>query len=98
MRAFLSIAIIGFSLATAHAEPQAHPQPQAPGPPVSTLRSDADRVICRDRMATGSRLAYARDCHTRAEWDFITRSSQDFTTGIQQRSFELNNPPGGGGH
>ncbi|HSC18446.1 MAG TPA: hypothetical protein VLC74_05985 [Rhizomicrobium sp.] len=96
MRAFLSIAIIGFSLATAHAEPQA--QPQAPGPPASAQRSDADRVICRNRMATGSRLAYARDCHTRAEWDFITRSSQDFTTGIQQRSFELNNPPGGGGH
>jgi len=49
-------------------------------------------------MATGSRLSYARDCHTKAEWDFITRSSQDFANGIQQRSFELNKPPGGGGH
>lgn len=96
MRAFLSIAIIGFSLATAHAEPQA--QPQAAASPASAPPSNADRVICRNRMATGSRLAYARDCHTRAEWDFITRSSQDFTNGIQQRSFELNNPPGGGGH
>ena len=55
-------------------------------------------VICRNRIATGSRLAYARDCHTRAEWDVITRSSQDFINTIQKRALNSNNPPGAAGH
>jgi hypothetical protein len=54
-------------------------------------------VVCKDRVATGSRLAYARDCHTRAEWESIARDAQDYAQGIQLHGFNLNNCPVGTG-
>jgi hypothetical protein len=65
--------------------------PSAPSQP------DPNKVICQDRIVTGSRLAYARDCHTQAEWDVIKRASKDYLEGIQQRALERNQIPGPGG-
>jgi len=59
--------------------------------------ADANEIICKSRIATGSRLAYARDCHTRAEWDTIAREAQEYAQGIQLHGFNLNNCPIGNG-
>jgi len=80
------------AVAGARADPPGAP-PTAPAP-----APDANRIICQDRIATGSRLAYARDCHTQAEWDVIRRSSQDYINTIEKRALNTNNPPGAAGH
>jgi len=90
MRTLVSLAIAGIGVAISYGDPQTTGTPKAP-------QSDPNRIICQDRIATGSRLAYARDCHTQAEWDLIKRSSRDYLQGIQQRALEKNQIPGGGG-
>jgi len=86
--------LFGAALSSAAlAQPSAiAPGPNAPAAPSSQL-PNPEEVICKNRVATGSRLAYARDCHTRAEWQTISRTAQDFTQGIQLRGFNLNNCP-----
>lgn len=73
--------------------------PAVPGAPSASRNTpDPNELICHDRIATGSRLAYARDCHTRAEWAIITRSSRDFLNTIERNQLTSNNPPRAGGH
>jgi cytochrome c5 len=51
-------------------------------------------MICRDRVATGSRLSYARDCHTRAEWEMIVRESREYVNNQQLKGFNAGKPCG----
>jgi hypothetical protein len=90
MLAFINLATAAAAIAISYGDPQTTGTPNAPQP-------DPNRIICQDRIATGSRLAYARDCHTQAEWDEIHRSSQKYLQGIQQKALEKNQIPGGGG-
>lgn len=47
-------------------------------------RSDPNRLICRQRPVTGTRLRFTRVCLTQQEWnerrEAITRGMRDFTT------------------
>lgn len=45
---------------------------------------DPDEVICRRQDDTGSRLGGTKICHTRAEWDEISRVSRDEVERAQQ--------------
>jgi hypothetical protein len=102
MRIVTLSALLGLTAicSTALADPPSAPStPSAPADPSTAPQAhDPHELICHDRVATGSRLAYARDCHTRAEWDVISRSSQDFINTIQRRALNTDNPPGASGH
>jgi hypothetical protein len=96
--ALLSILSGVAACSAALAEPSSlNSAPAAPVHRASAQVPAAEEVICRDRIATGSRLAYARDCHTRAEWESITHASRDLIEGIQMRGFTGNNCPVGAG-
>jgi len=51
---------------------------------VSSGIRNPERIICRTRQATGSRLRSTRTCMTAAEWNArreeITRGMRDYTT------------------
>jgi|tagenome__1003787_1003787.scaffolds.fasta_scaffold20981399_2 hypothetical protein len=75
--------------------------PATPAPPASVVPStttataaadNRNRIICRSRVATGSRLAYTRDCHTQMEWDVITRTGRDYINGQQLKAMEAGKP------
>ena len=100
MRIFVLSAIIGLTVVSSAAfanTPNTLGSPTSPAvpsvPSASPNTPDPNEIICHDRVATGSRLAYARDCHTRAEWAIITRSSQDFLNTIERNQLTSNNPP-----
>lgn len=96
------LAVSGF-VATAWSAPSDQPPSLPPDLPatapsvasVQFVAHDPNRVICHDRIATGSRLAYARDCHTRAEWDMITKEARDYINGQQLRALNAAPPLGG---
>ena len=52
--------------------------------PAADPRSDPNRVVCRQRTVTGTRLRFVRTCLTQREWaerrEQITRGMRDFTT------------------
>ncbi|MFL5236572.1 MAG: hypothetical protein ACJ8EL_03050 [Rhizomicrobium sp.] len=75
--------------------------PAATAPPGSAVPSataattdDHNKIICRNRVATGSRLAYTRDCHTQREWDAITQTGRDYINGQQMKGLESGKPGG----
>ncbi|MFL5236198.1 MAG: hypothetical protein ACJ8EL_01060 [Rhizomicrobium sp.] len=76
------------------AAPSAAPAASTPAPAAQASATDPNRVICRDRVATGSRLSYARDCHTQMEWDVIARTSREYINGQQMKGFEAGKPCG----
>ena len=61
-------------------------------------RNDPNKVICHTNQETGSRTRVNRVCHTRAEWDELSRNTQKSindlgrqeNTGVQR----TNNPIG----
>ncbi|HEX3946018.1 MAG TPA: hypothetical protein VHW69_18235 [Rhizomicrobium sp.] len=104
---FTSFAIIGFvvPLGTMWAQPAnalwataASPSSPATGASdprameVASKTAGPDRIVCRERIVTGSRLAYARDCHTRAEWEEITRAARDYINGQQLKGLNAAPP------
>ena len=50
----------------------------------TAAHTDQDRLICRQRPVTGTRLRFTRVCLTQREWndrrEQITRGMRDFTT------------------
>ena len=44
--------------------------------PAKDNRSEADRVICKRTVKTGSRISAPRECRTRAEWEAIEAQSR----------------------
>jgi hypothetical protein len=72
----------------------ASPVASASAPAAQASTTDRNRVICHDRLATGSRLSYARDCHTQMEWDVIARTSREYISGQQMKGFEAGKPCG----
>jgi|KBSMisStandDraft_5_1062788.scaffolds.fasta_scaffold64451_3 hypothetical protein len=76
------------------AAPPAAPAASAPASAAQTATADRNRVICRDRVATGSRLSYARDCHTQMEWDIIARTSREYINGQEMKGFQAGKPCG----
>ena len=103
MQKVMLLAILGIagSAVIAFADPQNPSSPSSPPspPPVSAQPPDTHTaLICQDRVITGSRLAYARDCHTEAEWEVIRRGGRDYLNTIRRRSLESNQMPGGSGH
>src|SRR6185503_14746653 len=97
---FTGLAVIGFVVPVGPlwAQPAASPGSPATAPShtqteeVATKLAGRNRIICRDRIATGSRLAYARDCHTRAEWEEITRLARDYINGQQLKGLNAAPP------
>ena len=69
------------------------PHVSAPAP-TRTAAADSNQMICHNRVATGSRLSYARDCHTRAEWDVIHRESREYVNSQQLKGFNAGKPCG----
>ena len=53
------------------------PSAAAAAPAPSANSSDPNAVICRVSGETGSRLARARTCKTRAEWEEIRREQRN---------------------
>jgi len=76
------------------AVPPAASVASAPASAAQTATADRNRVICRDRVATGSRLSYARDCHTQMEWDIIARTSREYINGQEMKGFQAGKPCG----
>jgi cytochrome c5 len=75
------------------------PTPTTLAPPAKLVEvadrlAERNKITCRDRIATGSRLAYARDCHTRAEWEEITRIARDYINGQQLKGLNAAPPNG----
>ena len=69
------------------------PHVSAPAP-IRTAAADSNQMICHNRVATGSRLSYARDCLTRAEWDVIHRESREYVNSQQLKGFNAGKPCG----
>jgi hypothetical protein len=67
---------------------------QVSAPAAETPAAELKQMICHNRVATGSRLSYARDCHTRAEWDVIHRESREYVNNQQLRGFNAGKPCG----
>lgn len=44
---------------------------QGPTPPPEKPRDNPEKLICQQRLKTGSRVNFINVCHTRAEWDLI---------------------------
>ena len=62
----------------------------------STPQPDANsRVICKEVEVTGSLLPGPRICHTKAEWDDMTRKARDATNENQMRGMQGGAPGGG---
>src|SRR3954467_11468132 len=95
LSALLGAAVYSAALAEPSNPHSAQTAPAAPPASSPVPAPNSKEVICVDRIATGSRLAYARDCHTQAEWDTIARASQDLIVGIQSRGLTTNNCPMG---
>jgi hypothetical protein len=62
-------------------EPVAAAAPAAPAPTQLAANgqpaADPNQIICKRDDVTGSRLAAAKECHTRAEWLQIKTSGYD---------------------
>ncbi len=84
---FSLVSLIGPSLAGNSTDP-------APAQSQSSASGDPDKVVCRNRTATGSRLSYVRDCHTQREWNEITRSAREYINLQQQKAMEAGRPGG----
>ncbi|MDQ0249315.1 biopolymer transport protein ExbD [Sphingomonas kyeonggiensis] len=60
-------------------------------------KNDPDKVICRSVASTGSLIVGRSECHTRAEWEQLTRETREALRG---RGATVPAPPirpGGGG-
>jgi hypothetical protein len=44
---------------------------QGPTPPPEKPKDDPNKLICEQRLKTGSRVNFISVCHTRAEWELI---------------------------
>jgi hypothetical protein len=44
---------------------------QGPTPPPAKPKDNPDKLICEQRLKTGSRVNFINVCHTRAEWELI---------------------------
>src|SRR5689334_776865 len=102
MRKAIVLSILGTicSAVIAFADPQSPPPSPPPPPPAAAPVQPPDThasLICEDRVITGSRLAYARDCHTQAEWEVIRRASRDYLDITRRKSLNSNQMPGGTG-
>jgi hypothetical protein len=69
-------------------DPSTANQPAASPPPSVAAQKDADKVVCRMITPTGQRLGGERVCHTKAEWEDISRRARDDTTSTQMRGME----------
>src|SRR6476659_7111084 len=93
LAAVAGVFIVGSAAAVGDpAAPPAAPVASAPAAPAAA--ADRNRMICRDRVATGSRLSYARDCHTQMEWDVIARTSREYINGQEMKGFQAGKPCG----
>lgn len=57
-----------------------------------------DRVTCREEERTGSILGGKRECHTRREWDEMSKQAKDWMDGagrVQNQNMNNPNKPGG---
>jgi hypothetical protein len=70
------------------AEPATQPVPAAAAKP----GRDPNQVICRREEEIGSRLGGHKECHTRAEWEQISRDSSDATAQMQNNAHFNANP------
>lgn len=67
----------------------ADPAPAQSGAPAAGQQGagkpdPADRVICHQEEATGTRLGGHRVCHTKREWDQIAHDAQDGVNSAQR--------------
>lgn len=44
---------------------------QGPLPSAEKPKEDPNKLICQQRLKTGSRVNFIHVCHTRAEWEMI---------------------------
>jgi hypothetical protein len=76
-KAILALLLVAGSAAPALARgedpaPMVQPPAAAVQPPQKdSVEKDLDRVICKPRQATGSRLPSAKVCRTQREWNLI---------------------------
>jgi hypothetical protein len=80
--------------ATAAPPASAAPSATSATTPATATADDRNKIICHNRVATGSRLSYTRDCHTQMEWDIITRTGRDYINGQQMKGLEAGKPGG----
>jgi hypothetical protein len=77
MRFVTALALIAFATPAIAQEAPASVD-QAARPEKSRKdKNDPDRQICRRVGATGSRLSARPECHTKAEWDQMSRNNQN---------------------
>ncbi len=59
-----------------------------PSGPLRTVQNerDPDQMICKRQELASSRLLGQKICHTRADWDNITRNSRDAIDTVQRKS------------
>jgi hypothetical protein len=72
---------------------QANPAPAAVS--VAAAKDPDSKVVCRYIVPTGQRLGGERICHTKAEWDDMTRKARDATNENQMRGMQGGAPGGG---
>ena len=91
MKRFIPVVIVGAFALSGVAFAQTQPvkttdntqTAQAKAQPAKPAHS-ADEVICKRQADTESRLGGTKICHTRAEWDEISRVSRDEVERSQQ--------------
>jgi hypothetical protein len=65
------------------------PQQQTQAPPTSgkpPKKDPGERIICVDEETLGTRLGTHRVCHTKNEWDQISRDAGDLVNSAQSRA------------
>jgi hypothetical protein len=72
---------------------QANPAPAAA--PAAAAKDPDTKMVCRYIVPTGQRLGGERVCHTKAEWDELTRRDRDATTESQMKGMQGGAPGGG---
>lgn len=81
MKFLVAFAIGGASLAG--------PAVADPVPPAASAASDADKVICKKTLETGSLVRKTKQCFTKAEWDMIAevqrRGNEKMVDGLSTR-------------
>ena len=74
--------------AQAAATPAPAVPPATPTVPLRMAQNEHDPnlMICKRQELASSRLLGQKICHTRAEWDNITRNSRDVVETVQRKS------------
>lgn len=68
---------------------------QDPGAAPARPARDPNKIVCIQRLKTGSRTNFEQICHTNAEWDLLKRENRSVVERGQQQQNRMDRDPAG---